>query len=178
VIEKAMKKYTTLALFMIAIVTSPGQMGGEKPPAELNRVAFFLGTWRGDETYGGMGKPVTVRGTFIGTKILKGRYIQSMHRTSPVKGMGTTEGMHLLTYDPAKKLYVAHWFDSEAPNGMEITGNFVGKSLVMTGKEEMQGMPMTFKATWTPNGRSALSFKLEAEMNGKWSTFISGKYHK
>jgi hypothetical protein len=174
-----MKIFVTLALFIITIVANADQMGGGKPPVELGKVAFFLGTWKGSETYGGMGKPIKVNATFVGAKILKGQHIQSMHKTSPVKGMGSTEGMHLLSYDAAKKQYTAHWFDSEAGTGMQLTGNFDGKSLVMTGYAEMPDTgTMGFRATWTPNGKSALTFKLEAQMGGKWSTFIDGKYHR
>ena len=171
-----MRKLATITAILIAITANAQMMGG-KPPAEMSKVGFFTGTWTGKETYGGMGAPTTVSGTFVGKKILKGRYIQDMHRTAPSK-MGTTEGMHLLTYDPTKKSYVAYWFDSEAPNGMKITGNFVGKSLVMSGTEEMEGMgPVQFRATWTHSGNT-LTFKLEAQMGGKWSTFIDGKYHR
>jgi hypothetical protein len=174
-----MKIFVTLAFFIIAIVANAGQMGGGKPPVELGKVAFFLGTWRGTETFGGMGgAAIKVSGSFTGTKILKGQHIQSMHKTSPVKGMGSTEGMHLLSYDGSKKKYIAYWFDSEAAMGMELGGNFVGKSLIMTGEAEMPGAGMMgFRATWTPSGKN-LIFKLEAQMDGKWSTFIEGKYHR
>ena len=163
----------------LAILVANAQMMGGKPPKELAKVNFMLGTWKGSETMGGMGgPPSTSRSTVTTVKKLNGRYYSGTHIMKTKEG--TMEGMHMLTYDPAKKAYVAYWFDSEAAGAMEMTGNFVGKSLVMVSKPmDMPGMgQQTFRATWTPNGARGLSFKLEGKAGDKWATYITGTYKR
>lgn len=174
-----MKLFAVLFAAVAAIIAN-AQMMGSKPPAELAKVNFMLGTYRGTETMSGMGGPPTkTQSTITTVKKLNGHYYSGEHVMKMKQGK--MEGMHMLTYDPAKKAYVAYWFDSEAAGAMEMTGNFVGKSLVMTSKAmEMPGMGrQTFRATWTPSGTRAMTFKLEAMgQDGKWATFITGNYRK
>ena len=150
-------------------------------PKEFAQANFFLGKWQGTEKVSGMGgAPTTAKATMVGTKTLDGRYIQSMH-TMDMGKMGKMEGMHLLSFDPFKKKFMAYWFDSSAPGVMEMSGGFTGNKLIMVSKPvEIPGMPgkMVMRASWTKVNAKQIEFRLESQQGKSWSPMISGSFRK
>ena len=60
-----------------------------------------------------------------GERTLNGRYVHTMiNYKMKMQGMPdmNVEGMHMLTYDPAAKQYVAWWFDGTASTVMRMAG--------------------------------------------------------
>jgi hypothetical protein len=70
----------------------------------------------------------------------------------------------MTSYDPAKKEYVAWWFDSMAPGVLEMRGQLTGQVLVLKSQPiEIPGMPgkHAFRATYGLKGSGKYLFRLE-----------------
>ena len=176
-----MKSILVATLLLSASAFAGQGMQIPPPPKELAKANFFVGKWAGPMKLYGMGSaPMTVKGSMSGKKTLDNRYIQSMHLMDMGKS-GKMEGMHLLSYDPMKKQFMAFWFDSSAPGVMEMAGNFQGNQLIMVSKPtEIPGMPapMVMRATWTKVSNSKLTFKLQSKDGDKWTPMIEADFRK
>ncbi|MEA2553150.1 MAG: hypothetical protein QOJ65_1326 [Fimbriimonadaceae bacterium] len=151
-------------------------MGAPIPTEELNKVDFLLGDWTGEESMMGQKSTSKTHSEWA----LGGRYV----RTNVTYQMGPAappvEGMHMLTYDPDKKVYTAWWYDSAAPNVMSMKGNFEGDKLVLiSDPTPMPNMPdAIFRSTWWKKGDKGLGFTLDIKEGDKWITMVDGDYKK
>lgn len=170
-------KLLTSLLFVITCCAGIAQMG--PPPAELAKLADWVGTWKGTEKMHGMGgDPVATPATIVNAMSLGGRYLEGRHSGEMA---GTKfEGLHMCTYDPDKKTFVAFWFDSTVAGALELSGNFVGSKLVMESKAvTIPGMdgPQFFRAEWELKDKT-LNFNLFGKQGEKWEKVIEGTYTK
>jgi hypothetical protein len=172
-----------LSVFLVLCVTLGLAQDMGMPPIpteELKKVDFLVGEWGGKDKmfFGGQESESTSKTK--GEMVLGGRYIRGVV-TYMMAGSPPMEGMHLLTYDPEKKAYVAWWFDSAAPNVMEMSGNFEGDKLVMVSKPvSVPGMTgeQVFRSSWWKKGDKGLMFSLELKTGDTWSKMIEGDYQK
>src|SRR5688572_24149174 len=172
-------KLLTPILLVVASSAIAQQMD-MTPPKELNAIKYMLGTWTGTEKYTMGGPPETGTSTVVSSMGVGGRFVTGTH-TAVSKSM-KLHGMHLMTYDPQIKKYRAWWFDNMSSEAMELTGGFIGKSLVMTSKPiaipGMEGLH-SFRAAWTQTGARSLTFLLRTRQgDAPWTTAITGKYTK
>jgi len=175
-------KSLIVAAALIGSTAFAGQgMQMPPPPPELQKVAFMTGKWAGTMKIYGMGpNPSNGKASIVAKKTMDNRYIQADHVMS-MGQMGKMEGMHLLSFDPFKKAFVAFWFDSSSPGVMEMTGNFQGTSLIMISKPtSIPGMPepMTMRSTYVKQSNTRYTFKLEHKQGDKWAPMITGEYRK
>jgi hypothetical protein len=172
-----MKRALTLILMAVCVCAALAQDMAPVPKKEIKAVEFLVGRWTGKETFTGFGsKPQTVSATIVCTKELDGRFLHGMH--SSKLGGENMAGLHMLTYDSAKKSYQAWWFDGASSEAMELSGALSGNTLTMTSKPiNVPGMEgVIFRATWTKKGAKALNFNLKMQQQGQWMTVIDGNY--
>lgn len=174
-------KWLTVFVALAATSAWAGQ-GMMNPPApkEFKKVAFFGSKWSGTEKMPGMGVDKPVKATMNGKVVLGAKYAETFH-TADMGKMGKMEGLHLISYDPLKKKYIAFWFDSSMPGVMEMAGDFQGNKLIMVSKPtEVPGMPapLIMKATWELKGTKNLTFLLESKEGDKWVPMIQGNFKK
>ncbi len=174
-----------LAVFVFAAVTiAPGQdpEAGPMmpPPKELKALYFMKGEWDADLKMFEPGKPpLPFKGTVKTGDALRGMWIETRH-DSDMGGM-PMQGLQMTSYDPGKKKYMAYWFDSVGPGGLELWGSLKGQTLVLTSdRVEIPGMPgkHAFRATTSLKGAGKLLFRLEMNSGKGWHPMIEGTMTK
>lgn len=149
------------------------------PPKELNAVAFLMGNFTANMTFHMGPETSPSKGTIKCVKALGGMWIEAFH-TYDMGGMKML-GRHLLTYDPAQKMYVGYWFDQAAPGAMELSGKLNGNTLTLISKPVavpgMEGM-QTFRATYVKKDAKHVTFRLETKAGAKWEPAIVGTFTK
>lgn len=149
-------------------------------PKEINHLKFFIGKWRGDVSFYFGGTESKGTSTMTAKLGIGGRYVEGDHTYSN-KQMGTMHGKQLMSYNPSKKQMFGYWFDSAAPEAMEMWGNFNGNKLVMISKPTpMEGMPqpLVMRATYTKHSATRFDLVLEMKMGGEWTPMLKGTYRK
>lgn len=166
----------------VTLVAAMGfaQMGEPIPTDELKKVQFLVGDYSGKEKVTMMSPtPVDSTSKSHGEMKLGGRYLQT-HVEYNITGAPTMTGMHMLTYNAAKKMYEAWWFDSEVTGAMHMTGNFEGDKLVLTSDPTpMPGMgDAIMRVSWWKNGEKGVRFNLDMKQGDKFVTVMDGDYQK
>jgi hypothetical protein len=163
-----------LSLAFASAVSSP--QGPMPPPKELGAISFLKGTWDVDLKMFDQGKEMgAVKGTIVTSDALGGMYHETRYDTD-MGGMPMT-GIQLTTYDPAKKEYLAYWFDNMGPGGLEMRGKLKGQTLILVSKPiEIPGMPgkHAFRATSSMKGVGKVLFRLEMDSGKGWGKMLEG----
>jgi hypothetical protein len=176
-----MKLLISLALCLGAVFAS-AQVFDDSSAAEMEKIEWLLGDWKGTMKFSGMGPEATEdEATISVTKCLGGNYIQGVHKSK--LPFGEMEGLNLISFDPREKKFKAHWFDSYSAGAMEMSGDLEGNRLVMTSKPMLTapGEPEgVFRATWTKKSETEVDFLLEFRpvTAEEWEKAIEGTYHK
>jgi hypothetical protein len=151
------------------------------PPAELKALNWMLGDFNTDlKMYEpGQAEGMPMPGTVSAKMSLGDVYIESRFEAD-MGGMKTT-GLQMTTYEPAKKEFVAWWFDSMAPGVLELRGKLTGQVLVLVSKPiEIPGMPgkHAFRATNGLKGPGKVLFRLEMNSGQGWYKMMEGMMTK
>lgn len=151
------------------------------PPKELKALSFMKGEWDADLNMFEPGKkaPTPFKGTVTTADALNGMWIETRH-DSDMGGM-PMKGLQMTSYDAGKKQYMAYWFDSMGPGGLELWGNLKGQTLILVSKPvEIPGMPgkHAFRATTSLKGAGKLHFRLEMNSGKGWGKMIEGTMTK
>lgn len=106
-------------------------------PSDVHKmIAKDNGTWDEDVTMwmAPGAKPVKSKSTCENTMIMGGRYQKSVHKGT-MMGM-PFEGLGLLAYDNAKKVFVSNWIDNMGTGMMNMEGKWdeTTKSITFLGK--------------------------------------------
>ncbi len=174
-----MKLVVTVLAFAIGMfaVAQDMQM---KPPAELAKIEFLLGSWKSSGTFseedGSEGK---IAGSCVGTKKLGNMWIEL--KTNDVMGsMGKMEGQLMLTYDPIKSKYVGVWFDSMSTQSMTLAGSFEGTKLVLLSEPVDMGPAgkQEFRITYEAKSAKEVTFALDMKMGDGYMGFMKITYNK
>ena len=163
-------------------ILAPAQEGMTmKPSAELKKMAYLVGTWKGTGKFYGMGpKPIAVSDTVTFAPAMQGMWLEEKHTAYMDKQIFMV-GRQFTTYDDQAKKWKAVWLDNAAPYHMEMTGSFVGSSLVMTSPPmAMPGMAEKVITRATHRKLSDRKFEANIEMQtgGKWAPMITSTYVK
>jgi hypothetical protein len=171
-----MKYLTSVALLLLtAFGLAQEGMMDPTPPKEMEQVSWLTGEWECKKLlmhFGGQTTETT--GKTSGKMILNGRYLQSMN-TYEMPGMGQLAGVFMVTYNPAMKMWVGHWFDSTAPEAMVLTGTLENNKLTLTSKAA-EMMP-EMRSTYTKDGDS-VKFMLEMKQGEAWAPLMEGTFTK
>jgi hypothetical protein len=123
-------------------------------PGDVHKmIAKSDGQWKGDVTWwmAPGQQPMTSTATCTNTMIMGGRYQQSMNK-GDMMGM-PFEGMGLLGYDNAEKVFTYTWIDNMGTGTMTMKGTWddATKSINFTGMmvEPMTGKEIPVKETFS-----------------------------
>lgn len=173
---------TLLLASMVAIAPAQG-MPDMTPPAEMKATDFLLGNFKGTANFYRGTEKTAAACSFKSERALNDRFVRmAISYQMKMQGMPdmNTEGMEMLTYDPAAKQYAIWWFDGLASTAMHFTGNFDGEKLVFLSDAspvESGGAPGVSRFTWWKNG-DALDCSLEMKQGDKWVPFMDAEFHK
>lgn len=172
-----MKRLAILPLLLIASFGLSQEMMMPLPTAELKAIEWLNGDFKGDLTFSFGGEATKGSGTVKAAMTLNGRYSRAMHTYTMAPNTPEMEGMHMLTYNPDKKKYVATWFDGAGPGSIEMVGDLKDNVLQLTGPAEMMGQKMNMRATYSKKD-GGFGFLLEMEQGGSWMKLIEGTFKK
>ena len=166
---------SVLALLTVAIAI-PGISQGPMPaPKELKLLGFMKGNWNVSLKMYQDGKDVgTAKGTMTVQESLDGMCLEAKHDTD-MGGM-KMKGLQLTSYDPAKKQFVAYWFDNMGPGALEMRGALKGQTLTLESKPQVipQMGKMAFRATTSLKSANVVSFRLETNQGKGWQKMLEG----
>lgn len=177
-----MKKLLVLATLVCSFVSAQAQMHTPVPP-EMKKLNMMVGTWTGKMKANFMGQTMDLDCTSVYKMDLNGRYLV-IDETMKGEGMNMM-GHMMLTYDAKKSMWVGHWFDSEGPEAMPMSGKASNSNVITMTSEpfdmEEAGGKMMMRATWTIKDEKTCDFKLEMKSmkaDAKWESMMEGTYHK
>lgn len=140
-----MKKLATALLLCLGSLSLMAQMDEASmknwmaymtPGEEHKMMASWNGKWKGDISMWMMPgqPPIKSEGTMVNTTLLGDRYLQGKHSGS-FNGM-PFEGMSMLAFDNAKKVFISSWIDNMGTGVMTLEGPWDAekKSIVLKGK--------------------------------------------
>lgn len=142
-------------------------------PGEVHKMlAADDGTWNEDITmWMDPAKPTKSTATAENKMILGGRYQQSTH-TGSFNGM-PFEGMSLLGYDNAKKVFMSSWIDNMGTGIMNMEGKWdpATKTINFTGKsfDPITGKDMTVREVFTLVDKNTQKMEMYMTNDGKES---------
>jgi hypothetical protein len=173
-------KLITAVLLAAASVVAVAQDMDLTPPKEMGNIAWMQGHWTGVEKYT-MPDGSTSDGTSIVhcASAIGGRFQQSTHQMK-MQGMEFA-GMMLVSYDSAKKKYVAWWFDQASSSDMKAWGDLNGNTLIFVSEPtEMPGMPekVVMRMTFTKVSDTKMTLVIDQKAGDKWQKFLDGTYTK
>lgn len=150
-----------------------------KPGPEHQRLAAFVGNWtfEGEMKPGPMGPGGKMTGTDSISWVPGNFFIQRLYQgKSP---MGEMQGLEILGYDAAKKVYTFDAFGSMGMRGsgtMTVTGN----TWTATGTSTMGTMVMHDRCTLDFDaGATTIAIRCEMSTDGKsWTPTFEGKVTK
>lgn len=173
---------TLVASIVLAVAVAPAQDPMmPAPPAELKALNWMLGDFTSDlKMYEpGQTEGAPMPGSTSAKMSLGDVYIESRFEAD-MGGMKMT-GLQMTTYEPAKKEFVAWWFDSMAPGVLELRGQLNGQVLTLVSKPiEIPGYPgkHAFRATCGLKGAGKYLFRLEMDSGEGWYKMMEGMMTK
>jgi Protein of unknown function (DUF1579) len=177
-----MKRASMLALAAIVLSAlfafAQNPPGPPKPAPELQKLKYFLGTWKteGDVKPGPMGPGGKFTGVDHNAWMPGGFFIVGHNNGSmgPMKVTGTS----YLGYNAEEKVYTYNEFNSMGES-VAAKGTVEGDTWTWTNEEKMQGKPVKGRFTEKITSPTSYDFKFEMSMDGKpFETVMEGKATK
>lgn len=147
-----------------------------QPAPELKKLDYFVGTWKTEaQTKPG---PMGPGGTFNSTdryEWQKGNFFVIGHSEFTSSGMGNGVDLSVLGYDPARKVYTYHSFNS-AGEDESATGTFTGDTWTWISGEQS---PVKWRYIQKVVSAKSFTSKLEGTQDGtNWATIFEAKVTK
>jgi hypothetical protein len=141
-----------------------------KPGPEVQRLAYFIGTWKtvGTSQPGPMGPGGKSTATEK-CEWLPGGFFAVFHSdgTGP---SGPEKSIGIMGYDAAAKTYTYHAFDNTG-NAIEAKGQVSGDTWNWTSESKMGPVTASVRVTIKEVSKTQYTFKLEMSQDGKtWAT--------
>ena len=166
VLAQEAKPQTQAGAPAVPAAAAAEKKGPPKPVAELKRLAQLKGKWTAQETYfpnemtpeGGKGE-----GTLTAVMALDARFLYDSYKS--MTPLGALDGVGLLTYDMEAKVYRGWWFDSMG-SAEEMSGNWEGETLVLTGESTFMGKKYSNRMTYHDITPDSYVFTIESSVDG------------
>jgi len=165
--------FAAVLLFaQLAAAQAPAEM--TKPAPEVKKLDLFTGNWSSEgETQASAFGPAGKFTMKEHTEWFPGGFFVVSH--SDVKmPMGEAKGLAIMGYDPVRKVYTYHAFDSM---GMaeSATGTVAGDTWTWTNESMMGGKPVKGRYIIKELSPTSLSFKFEMSTEGgPWKLIMEG----
>ena len=173
-----MRSVLCCGLLALAVL---GQAQGHdiKPAEALAKIDFMKGHWTGEQNFNTGGAPMVGTATDEVSEAIGGRYLEERLSTT-LPGRKPSDTRHFITFDPAAGSYKAYWFNDSSVGAMELEGQMVGDSLVLTSKPTKTGAGQSsvMRATYSSPSADKLVFKLELQQGDDWQLLFTSTYSK
>jgi len=148
-----------------------------KPTEAHKKLELLLGTYEGEEImHPSPWSPAGHKadGKVVNRPALEGfNVIQEYEQRT--QGNLTFAGHGVFEWNPKESCYIMSWWDTFGGIGSQHKGQFDGKVLTLTSKNEMGHSRAIFDLRET----GFYSFKMDMSQDGKnWTTLMEGKYRK
>ena len=170
----------SLTLFVVccALLTAVAVPAQAPPPpaAELQKLDFMTGHWtaEGTATVGPPGTPSTKWSETTDAEWMDGKYFLVERSDGDYGAMGKAKELAVLGYDPDRKVYTYHAFNSVG-EAADSTGRLDGDTWTWTSDEHMNGMIMKGRYTMKVLSPTSYTMKYELSPDGtKWMTAMEG----
>jgi len=156
------------ALLLAVSLTAVAQERQERGEHH-DKLNFFVGDWKTLDKV--MPSPMGPGGESEGKALfhwMLGDFWLAHEYTGEMPDYGHYEGLGITTYDPAAGNYVTYWFGNSGAIVGQYRGDWVdGKSLVLNGATDMEGMTIYERLTWTPVSENEIHFTIEMSTDGR-----------
>jgi hypothetical protein len=168
-----------LALFSTSIGFAEETPGPPQPTAEHKALGKFVGKWAGSgELKPG---PFGPGGTMEWTEDCSwfgGNEFQVVCKSKGTGPMGPMQGLGIMSYNPAKKVYVHFGVDSTGWTN-HAEGTHSGDSWTFQSEETMEGKTFHSRFTMTLKSATEMAFTFDMSEDGKnWMTLMDGTSKK
>lgn len=154
------------------------KMEAPKPGPEVQRLSYFVGTWKSDGDI--KQNPMMPAGKMTSSdkgEWFPGGFQVVIHSTGKTP-MGPSHGLGIIAYNAEDKVYTYYGIDNSGFATMS-KGNVNGKTWVFTDESKMGGKTYHGRYTMTEDSPTSYSFKYEMSEDGKnWMLFMDGKSSK
>lgn len=168
-----------LSLLLASISSVQAQMGPMTPAPELKKLDFMAGNWTTEGTMNP--SPGMPGGKFTDSshaEWMEGNFFLVEHGEFDLGAMGKGKGLAILGYDPDRKVYTYHAFNSMG-EAESSTGTVDGDTWTWTSDENMGGKPMKGRFTMKVLSPTSYTMKFEMSPDGtNWMTGMEGKATK
>jgi hypothetical protein len=167
---------------LVVLITAASlyaQMGPPTPAPELKKLDLLTGDWTAEGTVNP--SPGMPGGKFTETthaEWMEGNFFLVEHSDFDVPEMGKGKELAILGYDPERKVYTYHAFNSVGEAG-DSTGTVDGDTWTWTSEEHFGGKAMNGRYTMKVLSPTSYTMKYELSPDGKnWNTAMEGKSTK
>jgi Protein of unknown function (DUF1579) len=165
---------------LLAVASISAQMAPQTPAPELKKLEFMSGDWsaEGTMTPGPPGTPTAKWSMTSHAEWMEGNFYLVEHSDMDLGPMGKGKELAVLGYDPDKKMYTYHSFNSMG-QGETATGTADGDTWTWNSDEHMGGMTMKGRYTMKVLSPTSYTMKFELSQDGtNWMTGMEGKATK
>lgn len=145
----------------------PQTMQPMPPPAELSKLASWVGTWNAEQHVfpSPMGQESRSKSKTTFHWAMNGMHLEGTHEF--VYNDKPMEGRSIWSYNPDTKEYQCVWMDGMSPMLMVYTGNFdANGNLVVKATYSYQGKQVNDAITYSFPTPDSYSMKYETDMTG------------
>jgi hypothetical protein len=174
-----MKRATVLTVLILSLYSLTFGQGQQQampaPGPEIQMMGYFAGSW----TLQGKSKisPTSPSAPFTATETsawVPGSYFLETH-TSSNSALGSLNGVRVMEYNPADKVYTYNAYNSLGEHTVAI-GHVQGGTWIWTAEEKLNGLVTKGRYTITIVSPSVYTFKSEvATPSGGWAGVMEGK---
>jgi hypothetical protein len=171
-----MKRLLVILVVLALALPCLAQTPPPKPGPEVQKLAYFLGTWKG----AGEVNEAQLKGKSSGIKTCEwfAGGFHLMCRTEATGPQGRRAELTVMAYDEEAKGYTWYMITSD---GFTVfaKGSLTGSTLTWQWEEKGWGKPATFRITQDLSSPTSLSFLVETSAaGGPWTVIEKGKASK
>ncbi len=163
------------------IATTPAAAQQPKPGSEVQRLAYYLGTWRGEgETKGGPFGPAGKLSSTMTCDWFSGGF-HLVCRGEERGPTGKRTFLNILSYDEKAKAYTEYGISSLGDSEYSTGGSMVGnkRTFVKDLDSDGKGKPIKLRYTEVQVSPTFYTYQAEASKDGgPWTVIAEGKVTK
>src|SRR5215510_6161968 len=164
------------------VATTPGQPATaqqSKPGLEVQRLAYYLGTWRGEgETKGGPFGPAGKLSSRTTCDWFTGGF-HLVCRGEEKGPTGTRTFLNIRAYDEKAKAYTEYGISSLGDTEYQTGGSIVGNKKTFALDTNIGGKPSKLRYAEVQVSPTLFTYQAEASINGgPWTMIAEGKVTK
>jgi len=167
-------------LIVAQLTLAPAAKAQEPEPGpEVQRLAYYLGTWRGEGvTKGGPFGPAGKLSSTTSCEWFAGGF-QLVCRGEETGPTGKRTFLDILAYDEKAKAYTEYGISSLGESEYSTGGSIIGNKRTFVWSSDMGGKPIKLRYTEVQESPAFYTYQAEASVDGgPWAVIAEGKVTK